>query len=572
MERQPKTPVRELLAIGLIGLAAWAGLRSLGWDLRVSPLVWVVDDFKYAVQAVHMLDGEWLGPYDSVHLPLTKRPLTSAVLAVMSVLYLPYTATMQCLQILALVIVGWGLRRCGWSWWAVGPLIIIGALLPQHYGEKSTRLLRDPLFTVTQLSIVGIAISLVARGAGGSATEVFRLKRWWLFLGLLMLHWGMREEAFLLYPGLVVLGMAFCTRESRVGAWARVAVLGLMMAMASLAVHAMWASLAAMNQWYYGVALVDEHSEGNWPLAMGALHSIEETPGFSRLLIDKSEREKLKQLSPTFARLAFVFDFYPHCQDEHMDFSHQLWYMHLEDVRQHREKENMSAQSSQALYAKLRDEIIAAADAGKLNCRKVRERSLRPPLRPEYLPFLRQALYEVVWTQFLHLGPCAFTSRLFEIGKDELSGYNHWVFSHIVREDMYGRVGDQVAGTPPAPLAVLDRQVAKRRFVAGIYEGLAPWVIAAATLLFVVRSTLLRRWGPNLAWWIAVAAATIWAARLAAIVFISTFDNVMEPHYLFPCYPFVLLFVMAVCVDYGVHARGICGTRRVLGASGREAR
>lgn len=536
---------QDLVLIGF-ALACWCGLRWVAWDLRPAPAISAVDDFKYVDQAVFIRHGKWLGPYRSEILPMTKRPLASVALAATSTLELPLLPTLQGLFMAAVFGLGLVLRRIGYGLTTAVAVSVGASFLPLLYTAHFTRVLRDPFFTISQVAICGLALWLVA-AKPKSVRGLLKSKVFWLLQAALAFHWGVREEAFLLYPGLLIVAGIWAWSSQRT--WrARAVALFLVVVVSGVTVNLTWFTLASLNRWSFGVFLVDENAEGAFPKAMGALAAIDEQEGFSRLLIDKVERDRLNRLSPLFRSVSGVFNQH---DDESMDYGHQIWYLNIDRPHVH-------ARETQSFYNALRAEVVGLYEAGLIRCASdPRSYPVLPPFDLRYLPFLRDALSYLVGDCLMHFGPFDDGYLFYEPGKGGLSPKRLARFGLITQQPLFGRNvhTNEVVGTAPAPLEVLDRQRGRRSWLArSVYGTLGPWLIVAGLLAYLVQTLslpLTRGWQR---WSVTTMCLAIVAVRVLAIGYIRSIEGAMSGEYLYPCHPQLILFCGLALAELGVLA------------------
>lgn len=521
-------------------LATLVGLVALTWDLRPTPMMGWVDDYKYVSQAQSLLHLKWLGPYTSW--TLIKRPGFQFFLALTSMLQLPYLPVMTLLFLACLGVALYACRKAGLPRWAVAACFVVCAFLPSNYNLDATRVLRNRFSQSLDLLLFGLALLLAMKGpAPLGKSRLFRV-----FCLLAAWHWATREEAFLLWPSLIALGgwAVFVSRS--VPFLSRLVWLGKAVSGVGVSILVVYLGLCSLNWMKYGVFLMDENSEGAFPRAMGALASIEES-GFDRYLVNRRERAKLRELSPTFAAIGGILDRAPDeseaCRRDRRcdgpDYSHSIYY--LRSTPDHAKLGTFSsAGRAQEVFEGLRREVIAICREGKLRCLDPESRSIRPPFRKEHWPYLIEAVPARL-SHLVRLSAESFSVDGYKKNEDGLDDGRLSQFRKMTRQESFGTDGGKPVGSRPAPERTLLAQKARREAMARLYSAMAPWLLVMGALGWLIALARCRLgpsgWGAALG----LAAFTFVVARVAAVSFISAVDAPMAPLYLVPAYPFVLI-------------------------------
>src|SRR5262245_45145684 len=139
----------------LVGVLALVTVASLVLSAR-NP-TWVLadqghDDALFAGLAGHLVDRQWLGPYQS--LTLAKGPTYPMFIAAAYELHLPLTLAEQGLHLVAAgvaAVTAWRLTRSRWL--AAGVYAVI-ALDPSHLGTWGNRVSREAVYGSLSLILV----------------------------------------------------------------------------------------------------------------------------------------------------------------------------------------------------------------------------------------------------------------------------------------------------------------------------------------------------------------------------------------------------------------------------------
>jgi hypothetical protein len=295
----------------LVGVLALVTVTSLVLSAR-SP-TWVLadqghDDALYAGLAGHLVDGQWLGPYQS--LTLAKGPTYPMVIAAAYELHLPLKLAEQGLHLVAAAVVAlaaWRLTRS--TWLAVGAYAVI-ALDPTHLGTWGSRVSREAVYGSLSLILVSGTIlflallpGLLARGrrwtvpvsavAGaalgltGAAYYMCRDERAWVAPAVALgatagvATWRLRDRAWL-RPGLAA-------------AAALVVAAGFFVA----SVHV----VSARNRTHYGAAVISDLVDGEIARAYTQWQRVDVGEHRRFVPVSRQQRRAAYAVSPAAAEL-----------------------------------------------------------------------------------------------------------------------------------------------------------------------------------------------------------------------------------------------------------------------------
>lgn len=516
-------------------------LWSVVWDLRPYPVDGWVDDTYYIHNAFNIASLKWLGPYSE--LTLMKRPLYSAVLAVSYLLHIPYSLYLYTLVFCSAAALSLSLRKIGIARGLCAACFVSLVFLPTFNDREALRLIRDPIFVCIQLFALAAAIRFFGTPRtveNGSARRRMLL----LALALLALHAGMREEAAVFYPGLVVMLIYDAAAQTQLP-WKARWIYGLKLLLAGIvAVQGALTAVRTLNLAYYGQFILNEHEEGPFPEAMAAVASVRDPGSTSRALIGAAERSHLNALSPLFRKISAPLDAAgeetpPDCPDPHrcdnLDYSHAIFYIRVFGLPG--AGVTGSAADAAGFYRGLRGEIEELCASKRIPCESPLRRSMQPPLRMYHLPYVYEALNTHAG-YLLH-----FAHRGFSPDYPEPS-------PSIVREverithQRYFTVGpdNRMLGHPPASFAVIQSQAIRRSGIARMYSGAGPYVIGAALAAFLTRLLAIPFAGVSLRLALSAGVLILVVARLAAIVYISAVDKLMGMNYSVPGYSLLVVF------------------------------
>ncbi len=532
-----KVKINGKIILSFLVIAVFAALT---WDLRPIPIDGRVDDWKYVRDGLSIANLKWLGAYNE--LTLIKRPFFSIVIAVTKRLNLPWTLFLFSFCLFSINFLRISLRKLGLS--AKFSFLILLALLflPTFYDRESIRMTRDMFFICWQLLLLGLAFRLMALPLDWSSKD-FRKLSIYFFLALAF-HVGLREEAAVFWPCLVIL-LLFYVKQQKFPFTQKVVHAAFLLFLGVVSIQMALLSIRAANYFAYGVFILNEHEEGTFPKAMAAIASIKRSDQSSRLLIDYEHRQQLKKISPSFAQISEILDSEgetatPQCRAlktcEANDYSHAIFFLRSHGLPAAGVTD--SALKAEQFYEKLRIEISQACENNKISCETPLRTSMRPPFKNEYLPYLKDALK-------IHLG------YHFTLANRGFAHHSHRDVDQRVIDD-FARATKQhhyrifpdggIAGALPASLQVLERQKELRSFMGTFYSSLGPYIVGLGIFCCLIRLFAALWIGLDVQIVIACALLSTIVSRLAAIVYISAVDNLMARNYVVPNYSLLLLF------------------------------
>lgn len=263
------------------------------------------DDSLYVERAFALLSGQGFGPYDSR--VLVKYPGISLWVAGTRLLGLPFLFSVNLMYLAAGVYMLSAFLRCGTSRWIV--LLAFGLYLfnPITFGAEWTRVIREPLSIGIFVALVAAMLHIAAGMAAG--------KRIWPHLTFFSVAYAfslyLREDDRLLW-GLLVLFAAALVWQARhqAGGWFGVRVLPLIAVLLVPAGTALAYEVALRNfvDRHYGLPILHEYSEGEYPRFMAAVRSIDSVKDNRMVMVPQETLQKLRDVVP---RLAPVIDLLP---------------------------------------------------------------------------------------------------------------------------------------------------------------------------------------------------------------------------------------------------------------------
>jgi len=542
---EQKTQSRNLLLVLALFAGIGALLYYLVWDIRPYPVPAFVDDYLYVRSAWFVKNLQWLGPFDAF--TLVKRPFFAVLLAVTSVLHLPFIQFQIFFYVGSVAFFTYCLLGLGMPRWIAPQLLGVLAFVPTLYDANGSRVLRETSTVALEFIILGLALRMLNLEPGRQLRDVLKGRKL-LGLGLLYLlaafHWGMREEGILLtavLAPLLCLIAVRCIPGSLVKrlSYGLLLNVGLVLAMVSS-----YVAIASTNFVVYGVFLVNDLSEGTFPKAVGALKSILEGPR-PELLLEPSETDKLRELSPTFRPIGDVLDI-AQMHDPDMDYSHEMFFLRVSALRG--TEIGTSAPRTQQYFQDLATDVGRLCAEGKLTCDANPRASMIPQLSRqqwELLPgLLRELGQNVIRTE--NSGFDFKSQFAHDMEAPEPVIVRHFI--EISRQQPFGLNGQQVEFTLPGPLGVILKQQQHRRWMGDLYNRWSPRLYGLAAASFLIFGTAAAL-GKDRRRWIVVLAVLGFQVvlRISAFSYIgAAFDGTVPSRLMTSAYPAALAFAVLV--------------------------
>lgn len=361
------------------------------------------DDNLYVARALHLLQGEGFGHYDSV--VLAKLPGMTFWLAGLRALGLPYFPVLNLLYAGAGVYLLVALGRSG-----LRPLVRLGVFAlylfnPLTLGAEWSRLMREPL-SATLMVFGGAAMLHVLLAVAERRTA-------WAHVAMLAVTTAfsmlLREEDRLLW-GLFILFLVACWFHS--GPGRRIVPVAILAMVPVLVVASNYSARHLVESWY-GLPLLHDMSEGEFPRMIAAIRGVE-TSKPNRLV--SAPQETLAKLRQEVPRFAPVIDRLPppapsthscRLQGVCKEWSNGWIFFWIKDGAAQAGL-TPTLPDAQAYFREIREGIEAACSAGRLKCRPWGTGLMAP--------------FELRWTRayvhaLLHLGGMALLPEVTSIEK-----------------------------------------------------------------------------------------------------------------------------------------------------------
>jgi hypothetical protein len=531
------------------------------WVVRCQALCAIgpafIDDRLYVQLGQWIAEGKWLGTYDQF--TLVKGPFYPIWIAGTYWSGLPLLLAQHLLYIVA----------CAVWLVALRPLIrrelilvaIYGLLLfnPMSCTGKVLRAVREGIYPALTLLVLACLVGLYVHRDGP-------LRKMILWAGGLGISWSAfwltREEGVWLAPTAMLLLACpvICLLRQRPPRWlARLTVCAAPLAIWAIAHGA----VCAANWGHYGVFTSCEFKWHPFLAAYGALSRVEPSPWQRYIPVPKETRRRIYEVSPAFRELEGSLEGdlgaggilcsrqVPSIAPDEIAGGWWIWVLRMSAARAGYHDHGPAAKS---YYRRLAREVNHACDSGRLAAGP-RRATLAPPWRPEYGPLLQQA----------SLNGATMLVRLDGFSPQAPPSVGPEPLLHLFRTMTRERIAPMSVPSeiPPGQQALPESH---RVAVLGwAYQAVMPWaVLLAGATFFLMAVVLVWTRTPTylFALLLALAMAALIRVGLLALMEISCAPGHLDPLYMAPAYPVLILFT-ALAVAHGA-SQGCAGASRLL--------
>jgi hypothetical protein len=503
------------------------------------------DDLLFVRLASHLVDGNWLGPYNQF--TLAKGPMYSFFIALAFQLSVPLLLAQQVLYAAACGVMVRSLRpwlRTGGALFALYAVLLWNPM--SFEAENLGRVMRQHVYTPLALLCVAGLVTWFARRREGAWRQAQPAAWAGLAFGC---FWLTREESVWLAPGVALLLAApalAVRREWRERGRALLAGGGAFLFAAALPILA----VCTLNYRHYGWFGTVEFRAREFNAAYGALTRPLVGPEISQVPVTRQMREALYDVSPAFARLR------PHLEGEVGDSwlervtipasERQIrggWFVWALRDAAWKAGEAPDAATAMRFYQRLADEVNAACNDGRLPARPPRSGFL-PPLRvddarPLFAGALEYSTFFLLFRDFTAYAPESVGDYA------DLKPFRDFVGTRL----------SPAPRSPELPTPEQDRRNARKvdaleRIGSGTAIALA-WLGPLLLLVGVgrgIESVADRRLSFALGFAAALLAACGAYLAINVLVQVTSFYN-MSPAALAPAYPLYLLALAGIVID-----------------------
>ena len=405
MARSPRR--RAVLACTLVAVVCSI---SIGLRLNAPALLladWGYDDALFTDLAWHLVQGDWLGPYDD--LTIAKGPGYPLFIAGVYQVHLPLKLVEHVVHLLAAGTMAGAATRVSRSRWLGLAVFTALALDPTYLGRWGSVVARDGIYGSLSLLLVGAVLLALT-----SLPDLTRRRLVWAAPAVALVgavigvvgagYYLTREERIWLVPTVaasVVLAGALWWRRGHGRTRPAVILVGALVAGAAVTATLAVGSVAAENEDRYGTSLTSDLAGGEIVRAYAEWQRIDVGEPMLLIPVTSLQREAAYRVSPAAAELEDYLDeadsrfMGPQwCPPERARCeytgSYFVWAMREgAQVTGH----GADGAEAQQFFGRMADEIAAACDAGDVPC-VARGPASMPPLarvdRSRFLPSLAQ--------------------------------------------------------------------------------------------------------------------------------------------------------------------------------------
>lgn len=504
------------------------------------------DDLLFVQLAKHLINGDWLGPYNE--LTLAKGPFYSLFIAGAFLAGVPLFLAQHTFYAAACAAFAQSLSPALKS--AGARFSIYATLLfnPMTFDMPGMgRVLRQQVYGSLALIMIAALIALCLRRKESSTTLIF----WSLLFGLASgAFYLTREESFWILPSMILLAGAFifgAWRESKAWGLRAIFFLGIGLVTTCLPIF----TVSALNKHYYGWFGTCEFRASEFKQAYGAMLRVQVGPEIPYVPVTREAREALARVSPKFAELHQQFDsgiakswaraseFFTHlpADQEQIGGGWLMWA--LRDATRHAGHANSPSQAM-TFYRGLAQEINEACDQGLLPARAYRSGFLPIWHQEQAAPFVHNF---IVFTDFV----ARFSLFSARPPPSEGSPEQLQLFCDITRERL----------SPPA--GELD-VVGAKRYLLNVWKvetlhRIGKSIRQAIPILFYLSLALVSiraawsLWNNTWTYPLTLALAALGAVAASIVIHSlihTTSFPVLSVTSFAPIYPLVLVFIIAV--------------------------
>ena len=532
----------------LVALAAAIALKMVVVsDLTVLIQYNPQDDGLYVARAYHLLTEGNFGPYDAR--TLVKLPGMSFWLAGGRLLGFPYLWSINILYILAGCYLLVGALQCG----AAKP-VALGAFVlylfnPITMGGEWIRVIREPLSTGLFVLLLASALFVLLRLEG----RRFPVGHMAVFSMVFAFSLLLREEDIVLYAVLAMLGMAAWWTTKRIGppsTATRAFVISIVVVPLLLA----GAANAAARQFiehHYGLPILHDFSEGEFPKLIAAMRSIESKKDNRYVMVTQERLKKLlvevPSLVPVINRLPLPGPGTASCQwykicSELSNGWMQFW---IKDAAWEAGL-TPDLPKAQDFFRAAREDIERACGQGRLKCNSNGSKLL-PPFEFRWTRAYMQELFTLL---AMTVAPNAYLTETrperYEVDASFGRIFQFVTLTHDFDTDVHARGITTTVPRYASPLANW------RLTIGDIYRVLGPIIVLLTVGALAVRLALWRKAPLGTLSLLAAIFLGYLLIRIAALSYVAVYLGHFDSRLVFSTHSFILLiglFVMADAID-----------------------
>jgi hypothetical protein len=528
-----------------IGALVLVGFRLLlSADLSVQVTYSPHDDSLYVERAYHLLRGEAFGPYDSRI--LVKYPGLSLWLAGMRTLGIPYLLSVNALYIGAGLYLVVAFLRSGASRWIALAAFGLYLFNPITFGSEWIRVIREPLATGLFVLMLAAIAHIFASIQSGRTP--------WIHLALLAPAFAfalfVREDDRLLWALLLLFAIALAWRVLRRPLQRRALVfLFVAVTAPTLVGKAYEQTLRNFVERHYGLPILHELSEGEYPRLLAAIRSIHSAKDNRMVAVTQEALGKLGTVVPIFRP---VIDRLPppgprtySCRIHGVcsEWANGWMAFWIRDEA-YRAGLTPTLIQGQAYFREVRRAIESACRSGRLACTPKGE-ALVPPMELRWIAAYVAEGWKIVKSA---LAPDPNTPIESTPDYHVPPDVAHMFAAVTMTENEMGR-GANHPDTDASPLGKWRLAIVKP------YQVMAALLLPAALIAFGLRWWFFDRW-PMGAMALAGSAFGLYSfLRMAALSYVAVYMGAFDPRMMFSTYAAAVVLALPFIADTFAAAR-----------------
>lgn len=342
------------------------------------------DDYLFIKLARHILNGEWLGPYDQF--TLIKGPGFPLFIAAAHLAGIPLMLAEHLLYSLFCVITILAIKPLFHKRWPLMAIFLFLLFNPFMYLYPATgRVFRFSITMPLVLAVFASGVGLVTRASG----TFIRLLCWASVFGSCFTYlWFTREEGIWMLPALLLLAIYFLVVENRHSQKQYLQRISCLVWVFLIFMGAK-TILENLNNHYYGAPVIVELKTPQFQSALGGLMAIDGLGSTRFLPVSWRAQKAGFAVSQCLKELEA-------CLPEQKNKAKQMNSFYIWLFRDMVRKSGNAETLPEALefYDSIGRELAQACNDGRLNCLD-RKPTIRPVWKQEYNALLPAALWEV---------------------------------------------------------------------------------------------------------------------------------------------------------------------------------
>jgi hypothetical protein len=293
-------------------VSLWLRARGHAWLLADM----IYDDELFTRSAGHILEGDWLGPYDMM--TLSKGPSYPLFIAAAYRLNVPLKLAEHGLHLMAAAMLAWAVWRIFRLRTAALAAYVVVALNPAYLGSAASRVTREVMYgSLSLILLSGVLVfltyvpALVRRGPLRAVPVGLAAG---LAIGaVLAAYYLCREERSWLAPALLVAGLAGAATWGRIGrAWIPNSLLaGGALVVAGLVLVGSVQWVETRNREEYGAPVVTDLVEGEIAHAYAQWQRVDVGDARRFVVVTRAQRRAVYAASPAAAELRRALEWVP---------------------------------------------------------------------------------------------------------------------------------------------------------------------------------------------------------------------------------------------------------------------